>query len=218
MSKYNQLIEELKEKSVQLIAVSKTKSEKEIMSLYEQGQKHFGENKVQELLGKYENLPKDIHWHLIGHLQSNKVKYIIPFVFLIHSVDSLKLLFEIQKQAQKINKIQDVLLQVFIAKEDSKFGLDMKELIEIMEFYQAGNFPNIQFRGLMGMATNTDDANCIATEFQNLKEHFIYIKETYFLPEYFSEISMGMSSDYKIAIENGSTMVRIGAMLFGERV
>lgn len=205
--------------NAQLVAVSKTKPNEQLMDLYHLGQRHFGENKVQELTDKYESLPKDIHWHMIGHLQTNKVKYIVPFVFMIHAIDSLKLLKEVEKQAAKIGRTISVLLQIHIAEEESKFGLDKRELLEILEYYKAPNSPfkHVKICGLMGMATFTDDEKQIRKEFHNLKELFTFCKESYLLDESFCEISMGMSSDYRIALEEGSTMARIGSMLFGER-
>ncbi|MBK7763446.1 MAG: YggS family pyridoxal phosphate-dependent enzyme [Bacteroidetes bacterium] len=218
MSAYQEILQQLGH--TKLIGVSKTKSVEDILALYHEGLKTFGENKVQEVCEKYEQLPKDIEWHLIGHLQSNKVKYIAPFVYMIHSVDSLKLLDEIEKQASKCNRVIKVLLQMHIASEETKFGLNTKELIEILEYYTANPsvYSHIQIAGVMGMATNTDHEETIRKEFQHLKSLFQYAKDTYLLGDKnFTEISMGMSSDYKIAIEEGSTMVRIGSLLFGKR-
>lgn len=218
MSIYKQILSELG--NTKLIAVSKTKPIEDIMALYNEGQRMFGENKVQELVDKYEALPKDIEWHLIGHLQTNKVKYVAPFVIMIHAVDSLKLLFEIEKQAEKCNRVIQVLLQMHIAQEETKFGLDTKELIEILEYYthQPTSLSHIKIVGLMGMATNTDDESVVRKEFQDLKNKFQYAQQTYLLGDpAFTELSMGMSSDYKIALQEGSTMVRIGSLLFGER-
>ncbi|KXK44348.1 MAG: alanine racemase [Bacteroidetes bacterium OLB11] len=203
-----------------MVAVSKTKPVDDIMALYQQGQRIFGENKVQELIDKYALLPKDIQWHLIGHLQTNKVKYIVPFIACIHSVDSLKLLFEINKEAKKINRAIKVLIQVHIAQEDSKFGVDETTLFEILEYYTHENtsLQNIEIVGLMGMATLTEDRAQIESEFLKLKKLFDYVAETYlFHKKNFKEISMGMSGDYQIAIRFGSTMVRIGSLLFGNR-
>lgn len=216
---FKQLKQELAQYNAQLIAVSKTKPNAAIDELYEKGQRAFGENKVQELVEKYEALPKDIEWHLIGHLQRNKVKYIAPFVAMIHSIDSLKLLKEVQKQAAKSDRVIPVLLQMHIAEEETKFGLDKNELIEILDFYTSENgpFSNIKICGLMGMATFTDDKKQVANEFASLKDLFTFCKESYLLRDDFKEISMGMSGDYKIALEQGSTMVRIGSMLFGSR-
>ncbi|MFZ4751887.1 MAG: YggS family pyridoxal phosphate-dependent enzyme [Chitinophagaceae bacterium] len=212
---------ELEQHQVELVAVSKTKPIEAIQAIYDQGQRDFGENKVQEMEAKYQILPKDIRWHLIGHLQKNKVKYIAPFVHLIHSVDSLELLFEINKQALKNNRLLDVLLQIHIAREESKFGLDKTELIEILDMNESKNagLQNIRIRGLMGMATFSDDEDLIRKEFNGLKDLFTFVQQSYFLTEKsFSLLSMGMSSDYRIAIEAGSNMVRIGSLLFGNRI
>ena len=201
---------------VTLVAISKTKPVEDILVAYNAGHKIFGENKVQELVTKYEEMPKDIQWHLVGHLQTNKVKYIAPFVSLIHSVDSLKLLKEINKEGGKCNRTIPVLLQIYIAKEESKFGLDENELDEILKMKD--QFNNIHFSGLMGMATNTDDLNVVHNEFRSLKKLFDKIKSQYFLNDpAFKEISMGMSGDYEIAMEEGSTMVRVGSSIFGLR-
>jgi pyridoxal phosphate enzyme (YggS family) len=203
---------------VQLIAVSKTKPASMIQDLYQAGQRAFGENKVQEMVDKYEQLPKDIQWHLIGHLQTNKVKYIAPFVHLIHAVDSLKLLQEIDKQAAKNNRIIPCLLQFHIANEDTKFGLDFSEAEEILQSREFIEMQHIQIVGLMGMATFTDNEEQIRDEFRNLNNYFQIIKSHYFKfnPD-FKHLSMGMSGDYEWAIEEGSTMVRIGSTLFGSR-
>lgn len=201
---------------VTLVAISKTKPVIDIMEVYMEGHRIFGENKVQELIGKYEELPKDIKWHLVGHLQTNKVKYIVPFVSLIHSVDSLKLLAEINKQGEKTNRKVNVLLQIYIAKEETKFGLDENELEEILK--QKDSLSHVQICGLMGMATNTDYEDIVRKEFKSLKDLFIKIKSQYFSNDpAFKEISMGMSGDYPIAIEEGSTMVRVGSSIFGGR-
>ena len=210
--------EELNRLEVTLVAVSKTKSLEEIMTAYDAGQRAFGENVVQELVGKYEALPKDIIWHLIGHLQSNKVKYIAPFVTLIHSVDSIKLLKEINKQAHKHDRTIDCLLQVHIADEDTKFGLDHVELIELLRSPELAQLNNIRIRGLMGIATNTPNDKEIKEEFRELKLLFDGVKVSFFnKAPYFDILSMGMSSDYKIAIEQGCTMVRLGSTIFGGR-
>ncbi len=214
-------IEKLKQQlsqNIKLIAVSKTKPVESILEAYNIGQKAFGENKVQELVSKYEQLPKDIEWHLIGHLQSNKVKYIIPFVHLIHSIDSESLLLEVNKQAAKFNKIQQVLLQISIADEETKFGLEQKELLMIIDKYINNNYPNIAIVGLMGMATFTENEEKIANEFAGLKNLFDEIKSSYFNNnETFNQLSMGMSSDYEIGIKEGSTMIRVGSNIFGSR-
>lgn len=206
-------------KHVKLVAVSKTKPNEDILEAYQMGHKIFGENKVQELCQKAENLPKDIEWHYIGHLQTNKVKYIAPFVSLIHAVDSLKLLKEINKQGRKNDRIIRCLLQFHIANEDTKFGLNIEEATEILESESFKNMQNVQIAGVMGMATNTDNEHQIREEFSNLKNYFKKIKNAYFSDnDSFIELSMGMSSDYKIAIEKGSTMVRVGSAIFGERL
>lgn len=203
---------------VQLVAVSKTKSIDEIKEAYDTGQLDFGENQVQELMEKQAALPKDIRWHMIGHLQSNKVKYIAPFISLVHSVDSLKLLQEIDKQALKNDRVIDCLLQIHIADEDTKFGLDYDEVIELLRSEDYGLLKNIRVVGLMGIATNTDKEGMIKEEFYELKTLFNGIKASFFRKEEsFKEISMGMSSDYKIAIEQGSTIVRLGSTIFGTR-
>lgn len=202
---------------VKLIAVSKFHPIEAISEAYSAPHLVFGENKVQEMKEKYELLPKDIEWHMIGHLQSNKVKYIIPFVHLIHSIDSEKLLTEVQKQAQKLNKKVNVLLQFFIADEETKYGLNIEEAIEISKNYLEGKYPNIEFCGVMGMASFSKDESKIRSEFKNLKKYFLFLKENYFKNNSFKEISMGMSSDYKIAIEEGSTIIRVGSSIFGIR-
>ncbi len=210
--------EELNRLNVTLVAVSKTKPHEDILEAYHAGQRFFGENVVQELIGKQEALPKDIEWHLIGHLQTNKVKYIAPFIALIHSVDSLKLLKEIDKQAKKNNRTIDCLLQVHIAEEDTKFGLDHVELIELLRSDECIQLANIRIRGLMGIATNTPNQKEIKEEFRELKSLFDGIKASFFKDNTsFDILSMGMSSDYKIAIEQGSTMVRLGSTIFGNR-
>lgn len=220
---YKQLIAELKQKNVTLVAVSKTKSVEEILELYHLGQRDFGENYVQELKEKYEQLPKDIRWHFIGHLQSNKVKLIAPFVFLIHSVDSLKLLKEINKEAKKNNRVIDCLLQVYIAKEETKFGLNEEELKTILEATirtdsaTGKSFQNICIKGLMGMASFTDDKEIVRNEFKILKALFDKYSASSLPPSSFTIVSMGMSADYIMAIEEGSNMVRIGSLLFGKR-
>jgi pyridoxal phosphate enzyme (YggS family) len=207
---------ELPEK-LKLIAVSKTKPESAILEAYRCGQRRFGENKVQEMVDKYENLPKDIEWHFIGHLQTNKVKYLAPFVHLIHAVDSLKLLSEIDKQAAKNKRIINCLLQFHIANENAKFGFTQKEAFDLLQTKEFKTFENIHIVGVMGMATYTDDEKQIRKEFATLKSYFLEIKEKFIREDYFTEISMGMSADYKIAIEEGSTMVRLGSSIFGIR-
>lgn len=199
---------------VTLIAVSKTHPVEKIKEAYAFGQRHFGENKVQELTAKQPQLPADINWHLIGHLQTNKVKYIAPFVSLIHSVDSFKLLQEINKQAQKCNRIINCLLQIYIADEETKFGLSFEEATLLLKSEELKQLTNIRVVGLMGMATNTDDDEQIRKEFKTLKRYYDQAVKIY--PS-LTILSMGMSSDYMLAIEEGSTMIRVGSKIFGER-
>ena len=218
---WKELREETAANGVTLIAVSKMKPVADIERLYHLGERNFGENYVQELLEKQPQLPDDINWHYIGHLQSNKVKYIAPFVHLIHAVDSYKLLEEINKQAAKHNRVIDVLLQLHVAEEDTKHGLDNNELLGLMDVYEArkDSLQNIRICGLMGMATFTDNEDQLRSEFAKIKNMHTIVKDTYFITkEYFTICSMGMSGDYKIAIEEGSSMVRIGSLLFGERI
>lgn len=218
---YKELIDELTPKKVLLVAVSKTKTIEAIKELYDLGQRDFGENYVQELVDKQAQLPKDIRWHFIGHLQTNKIKYIAPFVHLIHSVDSLKLLKEINKQGQKNNRVLDVLLQIHVAEEETKFGLDEGELnLVTREFDPDKNrekMENVRIAGLMGMASFTENTEQVRKEFRYLKsffnKHAQLSTENYKL----QILSMGMSNDYKIAIEEGSNLVRIGSLIFGER-
>jgi pyridoxal phosphate enzyme (YggS family) len=203
---------------VTLVAVSKTKPIEDIIAIYHCGQKIFGENKVQELCSKYELLPKNIEWHLIGHLQTNKVKYIAPFVSLIHAVDSLKLLQEINKEAAKNNRVINCLLQIYIAKEESKFGLDYDEVEALLQGKEFTALQNIKIVGLMGMATNTSDEQIVSKEFMSLADFFKKLKSSESLINHdFKIISMGMSNDYTIAIACGSNMVRIGSSIFGSR-
>jgi len=203
---------------VRLVAVSKTKPNSDIIEAYNVGQRIFGENKVQDLSKKYEELPKDIEWHFIGHPQTNKVKYIAPFVSLIHGVDSLKLLNFIDKEAQKNNRTIRVLLQFHIATESTKFGLSEEEAEEILNSPEFAELEYIEVAGVMGMATYTDDENQIRNEFRMLKSIFNTLKNKYFSTvNTFVEISMGMSDDYPIAIEEGSTLIRVGSKIFGER-
>ena len=199
---------------VSLVAVSKTKTKEEIMEAYEAGQRIFGENKIQEMVLKWSELPKDIEWHMIGHVQRNKVKYMGEFVSLIHSVDSLKLLKEINKQGIKNNRKINCLLQMHIAEEQTKFGLDEGELFDLIDSEEFGNLKNIIVKGLMGMATFTDDEEQIRKEFAYLSSIYLKIKNK--IPG-INVLSMGMSGDYKIAIQEGSTMVRIGSSIFGVR-
>lgn len=217
---WRSLLNEFTPKGITLIAVSKTKPVSDLQELYDLGQREFGENYVQELVDKQQALPADIHWHFIGHLQSNKVKYIAPFVHLIHTVDSFKLLSEINKQAAKCNRVIDVLLQMSIADEETKFGMDEKEIFEFLDYYaaQKGSHLNVRICGLMGMATNTDDEQQIRGEFSRIHNVFKHLACTSFAGmDYFSICSIGMSSDYKIAMAEGGNMVRIGSMLFGGR-
>ena len=203
---------------VKLIAVTKTHPEDLIIQAYQSGHKIFGENKAQELAAKYHKLPRDIEWHMIGHLQTNKVKYIAPFVYLIHSVDSIKLLRTIDSEAAKNNRIIDCLLQLKIAKEESKFGMSYEDIIKLLHSEDYVQCKNVRIAGLMGMATFTEDKTLIKNEFEYLAASFWSIKESFFKEKtYFCELSMGMSDDYKTAIEAGSTMVRIGSLIFGER-
>lgn len=203
---------------VTLVAVSKTKPVSALQEVYAAGQRHFGENKVQEMTEKWEVLPKDIKWHLIGHLQTNKVKYIAPYVHLIHSVDSFKLLKEIDKEAKKNNRIIDCLLQFHVAQEETKFGLDFEEAKELIEDPAFFDLHNVHIVGVMGMASFTDNQSIVRKEFQQLEEYFQLIKSYYFtFNDDFKEISMGMSGDYQLAIEEGSTMVRVGSSIFGTR-
>jgi pyridoxal phosphate enzyme (YggS family) len=209
VKRYGEILAELGGRT-SLVAVSKTEPVEEIQKLYELGQRDFGENYVQELLEKKGVLPPDIRWHFIGHLQSNKVKYIVPFISLVQSVDSFKLLLEINKQSHKYNRVTDCLFQVHIAQEETKFGLNEKELMEAMNHPELPRLNHIRICGLMGMASFTDDMGKVASEYGYLKSLF----DSY---PAFSILSMGMSTDYKIAVEKGSTMVRIGSLLFGKR-
>lgn len=206
------------QKHVTLVAVSKTKPVADIQALYDMGQRDFGENYVQELVEKQPQLPADIRWHFIGHLQSNKVKYIASFVHLIHGVDSLKLLKEINKQAAKHNRVIHVLLQVHIAKEETKFGLDGSELAELLNHPELPALQNIRIIGLMGMASFSDDEELVRSEFKSLKALFDEHASLSTINCQLSTLSMGMSGDYQIAIEEGSNMVRIGSLLFGARI
>ncbi len=204
--------------NITLVAVSKTKPNEDIMAAYNVGHKIFGENKVQDLVVKYETLPKDIEWHFIGHPQSNKVKYIAPFISLIHGVDSLKLLKVINKEAAKNNRTINCLLQFHIATESTKFGLSINEAREILKSETFQNLKNVEIVGVMGMATFTEDENQIRNEFRTLKNIFNLLKNEYFsASNKFVEISMGMSNDYGLAVEEGSTMVRVGSKIFGAR-
>lgn len=206
---------EIEGKGVTLVAVSKTKPVEMLMEAYNAGFKRFGENYVQELVDKYEQMPKDIEWHFIGHLQSNKVKYIAPFVSLIHSVDSLKLLQEINKQATKNNRVLDCLLQIYIAEEDTKSGMTEEECLEILKAETLEKLPNVRIVGLMGMTTLTDDETQIRKEFKKLKDFYSELRTPH---SKLRTLSMGMSGDYGIAIEEGSTMIRVGSKIFGGRI
>lgn len=215
VEKFRNIIEN---KQCTLVAVSKTKPAEDILQAYQAGLKDFGENKAQEMVEKLEQLPKDIRWHMIGHLQRNKVKFIAPFVYLIHSVDSMRLLKEIEKEGRKAGRVIDCLLQIHIAREESKFGLSEEELKELLESQEFTQMTHIQVKGLMGLATNTDDLEGIRDEFRYLKNLFEKIKKDYIHTNLeMQELSMGMSSDYLIAIEEGSTMVRVGSAIFGAR-
>jgi pyridoxal phosphate enzyme (YggS family) len=212
------LQKQLSASGVKLIAVSKTYPPENILAVYAEGCRDFGENKVQELVDKYEILPKDIQWHVIGHLQTNKVKYIAPFVAMIHSVDSLRLLAEINKQGAKYNRQIPCLLQFFIAEEDTKFGLDWAEAEELLESPEFADFQHVSIAGVMGMASFTENQEQVRREFDTLKQYFDRLKKTYFANQpTFKEISMGMSGDWEMAVEAGSTMVRIGSAIFGAR-
>ncbi|HSI89749.1 MAG TPA: YggS family pyridoxal phosphate-dependent enzyme, partial [Adhaeribacter sp.] len=202
-----------------LVAVSKTHPENLILEAYQAGQRIFGENKAQEMTAKHENLPQDIEWHMIGHLQTNKVKYIAPFVHTIQSADSLKLLEEIEKQAARNNRTINCLLQIYIAEEESKFGLSEAEAVEILQSESFKNMQHVQITGVMGIATNTENQDQLRKEFGNLKNTFLKLKQTFFpgMDSVFKEISMGMSSDYELAIETGSTLIRVGSAIFGNR-
>ncbi|MPR32869.1 YggS family pyridoxal phosphate-dependent enzyme [Salmonirosea aquatica] len=211
-----QISQELGSKA-RLVAVTKTKPIGLLREAYEAGCTMFGENKVQEMVEKHEHLPQDIAWHMIGHLQTNKVKYIAPFVALIHSVDSLKVLKEIDKQAKKNNRIIECLLQVHIAEEESKFGFSEQEVLELLASDELGTLKNVRIVGLMGMATNTDAETQIRKEFRGLRTFFDSLKARENEQVSMRELSMGMSGDYRIAIEEGSTLVRVGSAIFGAR-
>lgn len=210
---------EIESDGVKLVAVSKNHPAEAVKEAYDAGQRVFGENLVQEMVDKQAQLPPDIEWHLIGHLQTNKVKYIAPFVKLIESVDSLKLLKEIDKQAAKNNRVIDCLLQIYIADEDTKFGLQFDEAVELLRADEFAELKHVRIIGLMGIATNNATEKQTQVEFNELKVLFDGLKMSFFRKDnYFKEISMGMSADYKLAIEEGSTMVRIGSNIFGKRV
>lgn len=213
----NKIKAELPE-TVTLVAVSKTKPNEAVLEAYNAGQRVFGENRIQELVTKSKELPKDIEWHMIGHLQSKKVKLIAPFISLIHSVDSAKLLGVINNQAVKNNRVIEVLLQFHVAQEESKYGLSLSEAKDILNSAEFGGMTNIRVRGVMGMATFTNDAAQVRSEFKSIREIFNQLKQEYFDQDSsFNQISMGMSGDYRIANEEGSTMIRVGSTIFGER-
>ncbi|MBK7939284.1 MAG: YggS family pyridoxal phosphate-dependent enzyme [Lewinellaceae bacterium] len=215
---FTEILQKLSTSRTTLVAVSKTHPPERILALYNKGQRIFGENRVQEMLEKYAALPKDIEWHLIGHLQTNKVKLVAPFVRMIHSVDSLRLLEEIDKQAIKNNRVIDCLLQFHIASEESKFGFDETEAREMISGDIFPRLKNIRICGVMGMATFTDETRLVRSEFKYLHDIFQHLKKDFFNADpHFCEISMGMSGDWQIAVEEGSTMVRIGSLLFGPR-
>jgi pyridoxal phosphate enzyme (YggS family) len=214
VANYEKLSQELKAKSCTLVAVSKTKPAEDIRVLYELGQRDFGENYVQELIEKKPQLPTDIRWHFIGHLQRNKVKYIAPFCYLIHGVDSISLLKEINKQGEKLGRKINCLLQVHIAQEETKFGMDAAEVMEAL--HQSVTLSHVTIAGLMGMASFSDNQELISKEFNSLCQLFNTIKSNPVYPD-FKTLSMGMSGDYPLAIEQGSTMVRVGSLLFGAR-
>ncbi|GAK76210.1 hypothetical protein YggS [Nonlabens ulvanivorans] len=202
-----------------LVAVSKTKPVSDLQEAYDAGQRHFGENKIQEMTEKWETLPKDIYWHMIGHTQRNKVKYMAPYVHLIHSVDSPRLLKEINKQAEKNERVIDCLLQIHIAEEETKFGFDQNELLELLSSDAFASYKNVRITGLMGMATFTDNKEQVRKEFKSLKTLLDHINDNHLISDShdLKTLSMGMTGDYKIAIEEGSTMVRIGSAIFGSR-
>ena len=218
MEVYRSIVEALQPDGVRLVAVSKTKPVEQLRQFYEAGQRIFGENRATEMADKYEQLPKDIEWHMIGHLQRNKVKLIAPFVALIHAVDSPRLLREINKEAARNERTIDCLLQFHIAEESTKYGLDYEQAAELLDSEEYRTMENVRIVGVMGMATFTDDQAQVRREFRQLKQHFDRLKTEFFAEEEsFREISMGMSGDYQIAVEEGSTMVRIGSLLFGAR-
>lgn len=212
------LIESELQNKVKLIAVTKTKPVELLREAYDAGCRRFGENKVQEMADKYPQLPADIEWHLIGHLQSNKVKYIASFVAMIHSVDGFKLLQEINKQAAKHNRVIDCLLQIYIADEETKFGLSAEEAEALLKAPELEDLPNVRIVGLMGLATNTEDESQVRQEFRGLKRLYDQLAEIKRPMLHFQELSMGMSGDYRMAIDEGSTIVRVGSAIFGSRV
>jgi pyridoxal phosphate enzyme (YggS family) len=214
----SELLDELSKRSVTLVAVSKTHPAERILSVYQRGQRHFGENRPQEMLEKYGTLPHDIHWHFIGHLQTNKVRLIAPFVALIHSIDSLKLLQAVDKQAARLGRVQDCLLQFHIAREATKFGFDEPAARSMLADPAFRALQNVRLCGVMGMATFTDDTQQVRSEFRELRRIFDVLQRDFFSgATCFRECSMGMSGDWRLAVEEGSTMVRIGSLIFGER-
>ena len=217
LQSHQEIVEALQEFEARLVVVSKTRSVSDILSIYGRGQRIFGENRVQELVQKVAELPQDIEWHMIGHLQRNKVKLIAPFVHMIQSVDSVSLLKEIDKQANRCDRRVEVLLQIKIAREESKYGMEEIEIDQILRDVQAKVYPNIVCRGLMAMATFTDDVNVIRNEFRAVKSVYNKILHSSDIGEQFDTLSMGMSGDYDIALEEGSTMVRVGSKIFGPR-
>lgn len=214
MNSYLKILEKTQTAHVKLIVVSKFQTIENIKKIYDQGQRDFGENRIQELLEKKDQLPKDIRWHVIGHLQKNKVQDIVRFVFLIQSVDSLALAQQISKEASKLNKSIDILIQIKLSQEESKFGLDFSQLIHELDTHLWQEIPNIRIKGIMGMGTLTQDQSITRLEFKTLRQYFNQLKATYFSDPEFKEISMGMSGDFPLAIEEGSTMVRIGSLIF----
>ena len=215
LQNYNRVLEETKSYDARLVAVSKTRPVAAIQAMYTEGQRIFGENRVQELVEKHDLLPKDVEWHLIGHLQKNKVKYIAPFVQMIHSVESWGLLNEINKRAMQHDRVIDCLLQMHIAQESSKFGMTSEELHQLLKRWQSEDLANVRVVGMMGMATFTDVIDDVRAEFRYLKSLFDTTKETFFKEDaHFKEISMGMSGDYGVALAEGSTMVRVGSLIF----
>ncbi|MBK9717722.1 MAG: YggS family pyridoxal phosphate-dependent enzyme [Saprospiraceae bacterium] len=214
MNSYLKILEKTQAAHVNLIVVSKFQTVENIKKIYDQGQRDFGENRIQELLIKKDQLPKDIRWHVIGHLQKNKVQDIVPFVFLIQSVDSLALAQQISKEASKLNKSIDILIQIKLSQEESKFGLDYKQLITELDLHLWQELPHIRIKGIMGMGSLTENQSITRQEFKTLKQYFNILKASYLLDPEFTEISMGMSGDFQLAIEEGSTMVRIGSLIF----
>lgn len=204
--------------NVKLVAVSKFKPLEDLMDAYNAGQRAFGENRPQEMFEKQQNMPDDVEWHFIGSLQSNKVKLVVPKTFLIHSIDSRSILVNVNKEAEKLNKIMDCLLEFHIAVEESKHGFSIDDAVEFLKSDEFKSLKNVRIRGVMGMASFVDDENVVRQEFRRLKEYFDLIKTEFFADaDYFTEISMGMSGDYKIAVEEGSTIVRVGSLIFGAR-